>query len=185
MVDAPARPLAAILRERDAEIGEVDLAAPRHQHVGGAHVAVDDAERHALGIAGAMGVVQRVGDFGAQIQHELHRELTLAMLGALAELHGVEPVDELQDLERQAIEHAVVEHRHDVGVVQVTRDARLVEKHAHDRRLRCLLGQQPLDRDAPREAVRTFGARLEHLGRSTSTEAPQDVVAADLHGPAA
>ena len=117
------------------EVGQLHLAGPGQEHVVGAHVAVDDAERLALDL-GAMGVVQGAGDLLSDVGHQ---PVGQAVPEPLLEARRVGAVDQLQSLKGNAVEHTEVEHADDVPVVQVAQDAGLIDEGA-DRRL--ILGQR-------------------------------------------
>jgi len=57
------------------------VAVARDQNVVRADVAVDDAQRSALGVGAAVGVAQRVGETRRQVEGDLHGQLARLLAG--------------------------------------------------------------------------------------------------------
>ena len=119
----------------DAEVGELDLAAPRHEDIARRHVAVNHAEQLTAAVAGSVGVFEGVGHLDGDVQGQLVGYGAVALLGAGQEFFEVEAVDVLEHLKGQVVGVAVIEDSDDIGVVELAGDAGLVEKHVPQRGL--------------------------------------------------
>ena len=171
--------LRLVLRKGDPEVGELHVSRPRHEDVARAHVAVDDPERLPEWVHGFVGGGQCMADLRDDVERHVERQA--APVREAQERSSVDPVDELEDLERRAVDDPVVEHRDDVGVVQAARDARFVEEHARERRILECSAQHPLDGHAADEPSLAGRLRLQHLGHAAAPEPPYDSVSARRH----
>ena len=164
----------ALVRERDAEVGQHHVASPGHQDVARLDVAMNDPQRAPLAIDGGVGVRQGVADLSGDVQGEVDGEVRAGVLASqLQQLLAVHAVDQLEDLEGHAIGDPVVEDPDDARVMQEAGDPRLVEEHLHGGRLLRRLRQDPLEGDASLETSGADRDRFEHLRHS----APPDLAA--------
>src|SRR5262249_10709176 len=140
----------------------------------------EGAEGAAGGAGGGVGVLEGVRDEGADGAGQRERQRRARLGAERAQPRQVEPVDELEDLERVALADAEVEHGDDVGVVQLARDAGLVEEHAAEGRIVGVGREHALDGDAALEPLGAERDRLEDLGHAALAHPPGDPVPADV-----
>ena len=138
---------------------------------------MDDAEQSASLVLGLVRIRESVGDLDGDHERHVERHRLRACLRLTDERPDVPPIDELENLERDAVRHRVVEHRDDRRVMQLARDARLVEEHPDHPGVARRVAKQPLDGDAPDEAVRAVRGGLVHLGHSARAQPPTKLVA--------
>ncbi|PRQ07747.1 hypothetical protein ENSA7_25150 [Enhygromyxa salina] len=113
---------------RDAEVGELDLARDRHEHVVRRHVAVDDRGLGAV-VVEPVGIRERAQDLADHVRRDLDRHPLAVREHLAGELRQVETVDPLHDHEALAVDLTNVEHLNDVGVGQQHRQPRLLDEH--------------------------------------------------------
>ncbi len=75
-----------------------------------------------------------------------------------------------------------IEHRHDVGMVDLRRDARLFEKHRDEVTVLGELGEQALGRDQAAEPLVTHQACDVDRRHTAARDLPVKQIAADRHG---
>ena len=142
-----------------------------------------DVERRSVQVA----LLVRVRERGADTEHDrervLHRELGRGAPLHLA--HDGAQVLALNVLHRDevgAVDHAEVEHLHDVRVRERRRDARLVEEHLDEPLILVHRGQDPLDDGELLEAADAALDRQEELGHAPRCELAHERVPAELAG---
>ena len=108
-------------RHRQAEVGQLDLAAVREQHVGRRDVAVDQLE-----VLEGVRVGQRPRDLLDDVGRHIDREGDAALGAAVPGGQQILPLDVLHGQEDLAVLHAGVEDRDQVAVGQAQRDHHLV-----------------------------------------------------------
>ena len=150
----------------DAEVGEQHAAVGRDEDVAGLHVAVDEA--------GAVRLVERAGDGGADVDGELGAEPLLGV----EQLAQALAVDELHHDGLAAVVHEHVVDGDDVRVAEAGDRDRLAPEALGDHRVGGEVGAQPLDRDL---AVEVDVGRDPHLGHAALTDATLQLVAAGEH----
>ena len=146
----------------DAEVGHLDAAVGGDEHVAGLDVAVHDAV--------AVGEAEGGGDVGGDLRGAvgMHPAVVPQDLGQGVTLHV------LHDDEVRAVGLAPVEHRHDVGVLQVGGRLGLAAEALDES---CVGGQrreQHLDRHRP---VEHLVACQVDLGHAAAPEPPVQLVA--------
>src|SRR5690606_26877308 len=107
----------------------------------------------------------------------------LALARDVAEQAGErEPVHVLHGHEQLALALAEVDDLDDVRMLQGRADPSLVDEHRDEARVLRELGQNALDREALREAVRPRPASHENFRHASETEALSEYVRAEPHG---
>ncbi len=117
------------------------------------HVAVDDAERHAVGAAPFVRVVEARRGAGDDGQRELERDAR-ALAAGLREQRA--QVLAVHVLHREVVDARVLadlEHLRDVLVVERRRESRLVQEHLHGRVVVRPLRRDELQHDVALEAA--------------------------------
>ena len=148
---------------------------------------MDDAQRLArLGIIEVMGVRQGLADLHHDVERLADRQPLPHRLDRLQQHLEVAAVDVLHDQEVRRVltgscrAHVVDEH--DVGVLQVQRQARLVEKHLHEALVLGQVGQNALDGDRALEATdRRLGDAAKDLRHTAGVESVCDFIALGIH----
>jgi hypothetical protein len=106
---------------------------------------------------------------------------------AIEDRAHVTSVDVLERDVIAVVDDTEVEDLSDVRVVQLDRDLRLVDEHADELLVLRDVGQDPLDRDQPLEALHAVGLGAKHFGHAANIDSLEQVVLAEgyglLHGP--
>ena len=163
----------------DAKVAELGLGAAAQQHVGGAEIAVHEAEQAAGLVHLAVHVLQRGGEVGGDEQR-----LVFGHRGADAgegdeQRRQARPRDLFEHQEPLALLAAEVVHRDDVGVLQAEAVAGLVEEALLGAGLGEAVGPDELDDDAALEAARHVLKRPVDLGHAARADALAQLVAAE------
>ena len=170
-------PRQLVLGVRDPEVGELDVAGAREEHVVRADIAVHQAQRATLQIARAMRVIDGACDLGDDVDRDVAGQPRAAadharQAGAVDVLH--------HEVEAVVVAPEVVD-RHDAGMDEQRGDARLVDEPL-DLRLRgARLGTgrwrpQPLHRDPAMEARDPDVARQVDLAHPAGADRLADLV---------
>jgi hypothetical protein len=157
--------------ERDAEVGQLDLAVGRQQHVARREVAVHEAA--------PVHVAERPAELDAHVGHE--RDGQRAPRGALVGDDGGEvgARDVLHGDEVVVADAPEVEHGDEVAVRHRHLRARLFEEHAQQSPIVGQLRQHALDDEALLEPLGAHVAREEDLGHAAAAERPHELVATE------
>ncbi len=177
----------------DAEVGDLDLALEREEHVLRRHVAVDDAERAHVLVAPAVRVVEALGDLGRDVRAHLHGEGGVLPAGARERAREVEPVHVLhRDVERVGRRArlsdvgglAEIEDLHHVRVREAHGELGLVDEHVDELGAARELGQDALDDEDLLEALDAVALGLEDLRHAALAQPLQQAVATEcgVHG---
>ncbi len=155
-----------VVRLRDAEVDDLDDALAVDEHVRRRHVAVHDPEWTAIDPAPLVRVVQPGRDAGDDRQHRLQRDLSAQRTRAQHEVaHGL-AVHVLHREEVRAAEAADIVDLRDVRVLELDREARLVEEHPYEVDVARSLAQDSLQDDDAIRTGRSRREREEDLGHS-------------------
>jgi len=180
-----ARVLAA--RARDPEIDHLHEAVLRDEQVRRRDIEVDDVERlagqrRAFRAALRVKIAQPRGRLADQLDRVLERQEPAVRDAAPAQLVELLTDDVLHRDVRDAVVLVDVVDVHDVGVVELRADLRLVEEHLDDPRIIGELRAQLLDHDFLLEAGHRRLARQIDLRHTADREpAQQRVAPAELH----
>ena len=138
-------------RLRDAEVEQLHAAVVADHDVRRRHVAMHDAERHAIAAAPLMRVVEPGGRAGDHGQRELERH-TRALASSLREQRAqVLPVHVLHREVMNAAVLAHLEYLRDVLVVEAGGEPRFIQEHLHCGVVVRALGCDELQYDMPLE----------------------------------
>ena len=127
-------------------------------------------------------VVERVEHVARDQRGELGRQPDLRARTLAQQREHVDAVDELHRDVRRVGVGAELEHLHDVAVIELRGDPRLVDEHLDERLVGREVRQDLLDRDQLLEAVLADQLRLEQLGHAADREAIEDLIPPDLLG---
>jgi hypothetical protein len=166
-------------RARDAEVAELHLALERHQHVGGRHVAVHDAERVALVVRAAVRVVQRLEHLQHDVEAELRGQPDLLLRQLAEELRDVEALDVLHRDEEPTLLAAEVEGLHDVAMRQPRRELGLADEHPREGRVFGVAVEHHLHHREPRGAHLGGASREVDLRHTAATDVIEEHVASE------
>ena len=156
------------------------LAAARDEHVPRRDVAVDDRERRAVVRGRGVRVVERVEDVVHDQRAQRGGQPHLGARALAQQAEHVDAIDELHRDVRRVGVGAELEDLDDLRVIELCRDARLVDEHRDELRVGGEVRQDLLDRDQLLEAVLAARARLEQLGHAADRQALEHLVLADL-----
>ena len=160
---------------RDAEVGQLDLARDRAEHVLRRDVAMHDGRRAAV-VMERVGIGEAAQDLADHVGGHLGREALALGQEVAREFGQVEPVDPLHDHEALALDLADVEHLDDVGVGQQHREPGLFDEHlAVAGVVGDVLGQQ-LDRHGFARPTHRWPAPHPDLGHSAGSDLAQQLV---------
>ena len=161
----------------DAEIGELDLAGARYQHVRGRHVAVNQRHRLAVRRARRVRVLERLADLGADVEREVERDPAAPALDAALDPAKILAVDVLHHQEVLAIvAQAHVEDLHDVAVLEQREHLGLGDQQLDEALVLREVRQDPLDRHGLLEAAGRDGFAAKDLGHSADADAVEQLV---------
>lgn len=135
---------------------------------------MDQAERQAAIVGGAVDVVEAEGQLLADVEGQRQGQAPRA--GPAIEIAAVDVLED--DVVAPGVE-AQAEHRHQVAVGQAPAEAGLVDERLLEGGLLGQLGDQALDRDHPLEAGGAKPARLPDLGHPAAPEPALEAVRAD------
>ena len=167
----------AIRRLRHAEVDDLDAALVADHEVRGRHVAMHDAERTAVETEPIVRVVQPRRRARRDGQHGMDRQRAAQALGAVEQRpHGL-AVHVLHREEIRVAELPDVVDLRDVRVLELGREARLIEEHADEVRVRRAIPQDPLEHTVALDSCDAFTARQEDLRHATRRELGEDLVA--------
>ncbi len=172
--------VAALGGARDAEVGELDVAAPRQQHVARRDIAVNDAELAAVHVGRRVRVVERVEHVARDQRCEIRRQPDLRARTLAKQPEHVEAIDVLHRDVRRVGVGAELEHLHDVAMIELRRDACLVDEHLDEGLVGREVREDLLDRDQLLEPEVADQLRLEQLGHTANRQAIEDGVPPDL-----
>jgi hypothetical protein len=167
-------------RLRDAEVDQLGVPARREQHVLRAHVAVHDAQRRAVRPHGLVRGVQPRGHLARDVHRERRRQPPPAPREPAEQLRERHARDVLHRQEVHARHLAELLDVHDVRVVHLRREQRLLDEHAHQHRVLGELGVHDLDGHGAREPRGAALAPEVERGHSARPQPGDD--AAIAHG---
>jgi hypothetical protein len=153
---------------RDAEVGEASPAVEADEHVGGAHVAVHDAEACPVWTTRLVRVREPIGDVEGDRQRDLERHR--------APRHDLGEIDPSHQLERDEGDPAVlahVEQPRDAGVPERANQLGLFDQRVHHRGVFGCAREEALQRD--RRAT-LAGRRTKDLAEGPHPNALEKVV---------
>jgi len=180
--DARLRLREAALRLGDAEVDELHVSVEGDEDVLRRDVAMDDAERHAVAVALAVRVIERLANAGEDEAGLRDRHRTADLAEALVELPHVAPGDVLHGDEVAVLVLAELDHLHDVRVRQLRGDARLVDEHLDELGVLAHGGEDPLDGEQALEPSGAEGLGRIDLGHPAHGDALQQQILAELDG---
>ncbi len=114
---------------------------------------MDDVERRAHLVRGLVRGVQPGEDLAADRDRDVDRDMRLGFVRRAQQPVQRRAVDVLLDEDHLLAGRDDVEHRHDVAVVDLRRDAGFVEEHRDEVAILGELGVQPLGCDDPAEPL--------------------------------
>jgi hypothetical protein len=164
----------------DAEVADLHVPGVGDQHVGGADVAVDQAQRAAIGVGGFVGVVEAFERLGQDEQGELEGELELLLGAAGQHVQEVFPLHKLHADEVLAFDLAQVVDLHDVAVDEAHHDLGLVDEHLDELFVVGEVRQDLFDRKLFLKPVRAVHLRAEDLGHTAAADAIEQGVLSEL-----
>ncbi len=162
----------------ETEVHELDLSPSRDEHVRRRDVAMHDRERLAgLGIGKVVRILEALADLHDDVDGMRDRHALALLLHPLDERLQVAAVDVLHDDEVRRVGDADVEDADDVGVLQVHRQARLVEEHLDELLVLGEARQDALDRHRLADVSDgRFGDTTEHLRHASGVDLVGDAV---------
>ncbi len=174
---------------RDAELGDLDLAFERHEHVLRRDVAMHDAERpHAL-VAPPVRVIEPLGHLRRDVRAHLDRKRQLLAPRAREDRREVQAVHVLhRDVIRVGLTFAggvagrrlpEIEDLDDVRVRETNGELRLVHEHVDEVLAARELGQDSLDDEDLLEALDPVALGLEDLRHAALAEPFEKAVATE------
>jgi hypothetical protein len=164
----------------DAEVEDARDAVDTDEQVLRGHVAVHDAQRHAL-VAGLVCRVQP-GERAAQHRQRHRCGHALAALARQTRERGQRlALHILHHDEQLALARHHVQRGHHVGVPDARREPRLVQEHGHELRVGSELRVHALDGDAPGEAGRPHQLAFVDGGHAPRGDGMQELVTTELH----
>jgi hypothetical protein len=165
-----------------AEVDELHLARGGHQDVLRGHVAMHEPQGLPLGIAPVVRMVQALAHFHHDVAGQGRRHALAALAHPLQNRPHVLAVDVLHGEERGLPHLPQLQDGHDVGVMELLGDARLVEEHLHELRIAGDGRQDALDGHEAARAGVVDALGLEHLGHAALGGALEQQVAPEAHG---
>ena len=162
-----------------AEVRELHVALDRHQDVRRRDVPVHDLQAPPPLVCSRVGVLQRGGGAGGDVEDRVDRQLTAQLAAGDQELLEVRPVHVLHRDEVLAVVHAEVEDLHDVAVVERDRDPGLVREELRELLQVLERGQDLLEGQPLLEAGRPGEHRQVHLGHAPAREEADEPVATE------
>ena len=119
---------------RDPEVGQLDLARARQQHVRRRHVAMDERHHLAVGSLRGVGVLECLADLGADMEREIERHPLAAHFEPGLDGAQIFPVDVLHHQEVLAVvAEPDIEDLHDVAMLEQAQHLRLGDQHSTNR----------------------------------------------------
>ena len=135
---------------------------------------MDDVQRLARWAMREMRVMQRIGDLHRRVNGDLNRQPSLASILAL---HAIEngaqilAVDVLHRDEEVLVFPREIEDRHDIGVLELHRDLRLIDEHRDELLVLRDARQNALHRDESLEPFNAKGLGFENFGHPADVDA--------------
>ncbi len=136
-----------------------------------------DVQRGSVLVGEGVGVVEALGDAGADLRRHRKGEGKAGDGGSVVEAAEVRTPHQLHGEVEGAVHLAEVEDGHDVGMGEACGEASFVEEHRLKARIVGEVGQDALDHEAAREAARSLLPREEDLGHAAKGDAPFEDVA--------
>ena len=172
------------IRFRDSEVAEFDLSFVRNQDVLRRDVAVHDVELLSLPVAPAMRVVECGGHFARDVDGERDGQREIELASGAEDRLQVGPFDIFHRDEVAArLNLAEVVDVHDVRMVQLGRELRLVGEHRDELVIVRDVRQDLLDRDDLLEAFHAGAARAKELGHPSARDLFEELVLTEPVGP--
>ena len=126
-----------------------------------------------------MRVRERVGGVADDVKDRVEGHAVALCVRRTQQPVDVRPLDELHREEQLATVLAEVEHLHDVGVVQLRGELRLVDEHGDEVRVAGKLREDALESEALAEPVRPLAGGDEDLRHTAHRETSLDDVGSD------
>src|SRR5690606_16887345 len=168
--DAGLAVLELAVRFGEPEVHDLHLPVPRDEHVGGRHVAVDDAEALPLSVLELVRVREALADPDADEARDFNRERLPQALSVLDQRLEVGAVHVLHHDEVGVVADPDVEDLNAVRVGEVRGQARLVQEHPHELLLLGEVRENALDRDGLLEAFEPGTLGSEDLRHATGRD---------------
>ncbi|MFO0637781.1 MAG: hypothetical protein U0183_01115 [Polyangiaceae bacterium] len=162
---------------RDAEVRELHLAVPPHEHVRRVHVAVDDRRFLPLSVDVAVGRSEGVEHAIGHVQRGKITKFLARVLERRAEPVEGHPVDELEHHDELLVLREEVEEAHDRRVREPRVGGRLPREHARELRVVPVLREEQLEHDLTLEPERPLGLRQQDITRPSRRDAAEHTVA--------
>ena len=164
----------------DAEVDDLDLAVIADEHVLGADVSMDDAERPPVVVHLGVGVMQARGQLHADEGDEIKGDRELK-IGALdQDLVQVFAVDELHGDVIDVFDSPEIEGLADVHMGELDRDLGLIDQHVDELLVRAVFGVDHLEREQLLDGPHADGPRQMDLRHPADGDALDQVVLAEL-----
>jgi len=162
----------------DAEIGHFHFAFVGDQDVLRRNVSVNDAERATPFVGLSMCVIESRQEFRGDARRDRYRDALFAPVGRAQDGSQIAAIHVLHGQVDLPLDVAEVEDLHDVEVLEIGRELRLLNEHPHEGLVAAVPRQDALEGDDLFEARVAVPLREEDLGHSPVADAlEQDVVA--------
>jgi hypothetical protein len=163
----------------DAEVGHLHIAAPRHQHVVRAHVAMHDRGRLPLLVDAPMRCAESTAHTCRDEQSSGERDGRVVAASRRDEAAEVHPVHELHGEVVLVLLPSEVEDLNDIGVTERTGDPRFVCEAGDELGVRIHLAQQSLERYLFAQARPDLHSRTVDAAHTAARELLEQRVAAE------
>ena len=174
--------LRPVRRLGDTKVDDLHLAVVGDEDVLRRHIPVDNVELHPPRIPFAVRVVEPLGNLRRQVHRLGGGHDLLAAPVAFKQGPDIPPRHVLHGNEERALVLPELVDVHDVRVVQLNADSRLIDEHGDELFVLRHRGENPLDGEDPFEPLHTKGLGNEDLGHAAHVHPLEEKVFSEDDG---